>query len=453
MISEPVKVRIAQRLSEKIKTMTTEFGSTPDGSAWCLKALHPSDPMVEVRGIPDKSAVPSTFLNYQTVTRINAPAGTTEDWNFVAQFQPNPVNFGWWTNTDADEIGVGTFYGIPNSQLDGVDLAAKSRMWANTCERWRIAYAGITVHFEGPALSNQGTLAVCQTPYAPRTRTLSAKNVDGAYVTWPDVCFPDGTFAPSWHRGRDYPTFATCESMPNSYVGEAKEGCYIPMKLTKTCQQWLSNSDRVAWSQSMTDVSSNDECIKLPSTATQLGYPHPGLPCAFINSAGTASSGANMPKNGSDIVANLIGRYLSPATALVVECRYGFEIQCEPGSALSPFLRMCPMYDSQAIKTYFAIARELKAAYPADYNDLGKLWDVIKRVASVVGPSLAFVPKIGPLLAGAAGLLSHSGSSRSQRSETDLERDKETVKRAVTQGQARLLSKKIGKQAKRSRGK
>lgn len=423
--------------------MSSSLGSTPDGAAWCLKALHPSDPMVEVRGLPDRSSVPSMFVNYQTTFRIAPPSGSTENWNFVAQLHPNPANFGYWNLISDDGLGIGTFNAIPNAQLAGATIVEKSNTWAAMAERWRLAYFGATVHFDGPALSNQGTLAVCQRPYAPRMRTLAAKNVDGAYVTYPNVCFPDGSWYSSWTRGADYPNFEATAAYPNSYMSEAKEGCYIPLRLTKTCQQWQSVSDRVCWARPVNPPTYVGGCITLPTTAYTMDYPHPGIDGAFFNAAGTASAAAALPKNGSDVVADVCGRNLSVNTGFVVEIRVGFEIQCEPGSTLSPFLKTSPAYDGQAMRSYFAVSRELKDAYPADYNDLGKLWDVIRGACRFLSPVLVGVPKVGPILSGAAAMIGAipSGAKAARiQSAAALDREREVVKDAISHKSGPSLS-------------
>jgi len=88
---------------------------------------------------------------------------------------------------------------------------------------------------------------------------------------------------------------------------------------------------------------------------------------------------------------------------LVFNWRVGFEIQANPSSSLSPYLHLSPAYDPVAIADYFRISRELKDAYPADYNDLGKLWDVIKRVASFALPVISGMGPIGAMIGTAGG--------------------------------------------------
>lgn len=424
--------------------MREEFGSSPDGAAWCLKALHPSDPLVELKGVPDINCVPSTLVNYQSTFRI-ANTEATDTWNFSAQFHPNPVNFGFSVNVHDDGTLAG-FRALPNAQLEGSTLLAKAGSWKAISDRWRLAYFGVTVHCDAPALSNQGTLVVCQKPYEPRERTVSAKNVDNVYVTFPPLVFPDGNY-PVGPVGTDFPNYAAAIAYPNSYMGQARDGCYIPLKLTRTFQDWHSDADMVAWSTS-TSVSGSagdNQAILIPNTSALLSYPHPDLPVTYFNSAGTALTCVPFPRNGSDIVADLCGKNLASSTGFVIEVRAGFEIQALPGTMFSPLLKTPVGYDLKAIEAYALVSRELKDAYPADYNDLGKLWDVIKRVSGYLAPMLSMVPKVGVFLGPAAAALGAQSSS------AQIERAQEDVRRKLSTPQGRnpfLSLKKYKKPSK-----
>jgi hypothetical protein len=108
-------------------------------------------------------------------------------------------------------------------------------------------------------------------------------------------------------------------------------------------------------------------------------------------------------------VAHLSARNLSNQTSFTFHFRIGIEIQLDPSSTLTPQLKLSPPFDPKALDVYFAIARELKDAYPADYNDAGKLWGAIKEALMVIAPPLlaaipggqALVPLVGPALEGA----------------------------------------------------
>jgi hypothetical protein len=144
----------------------------------------------------------------------------------------------------------------------------------------------------------------------------------------------------------------------------------------------------------------------------------------------------------------ICARNLALTTKFTFFVRFGVELQVQPGSTLSPHLRLSPQYDSRALKTYFAIARELKDAYPADYNDWGKLWNVVKGVASSVLP---VVSALGPVGAGvgALGGLAMKGidaataakkkraeaAAQSKNASTVSEGDKEIARKIISQSE------------------
>lgn len=71
----------------------------------------------------------------------------------------------------------------------------------------------------------------------------------------------------------------------------------------------------------------------------------------------------------------------------------GFEYQAQPGSIFTPLLKSPLPADHQALRVMHAISREMKDAYPASYNDFGKLLNVISSAASGLAPMLgSFAP-------------------------------------------------------------
>jgi hypothetical protein len=67
-------------------------------------------------------------------------------------------------------------------------------------------------------------------------------------------------------------------------------------------------------------------------------------------------------------------------------------MQVSPSSTLSPQLKLSPPYDPVALTTYFSVVRELKDAYPADYNTTGKLWGVLKQALNSLDPVISVMP-------------------------------------------------------------
>jgi hypothetical protein len=92
--------------------------------------------------------------------------------------------------------------------------------------------------------------------------------------------------------------------------------------------------------------------------------------------------------------AHICARNLDVTTSFTFYIRMGIEMQVCPGSVLSPQMKLSPPHDQMALDAYFAIARELKDGYPADFNDLGKIWEVISRAGKAVLP---FIGATGPL--------------------------------------------------------
>jgi len=406
----------AQKLTSVISNITQVLGDTATGKSWCAKALHPSDGLVECKGIPDKSAIPSVMINYQSTARLSAPSEATDSWNFAATMLPHPVNFGFAVPIDNDgRTPIGSPVGFLNQQLAGTTHADKMGAFMGQVERWRLAYMGVSVHFDGPALANQGSVVVNQTAYAPRTFCVSGPAAPGAptltEVLRP-VCFNDAYNPSTLYQGPDFPQYDKSASMPNSYTGQIKDGLYIPLKLTRTCQNWRSKSDLVYWSQ--TNNVAFDSSAILPAATSNLQFPHPGLQClAMLN--GSRTGGGETSSFLNDVVAHVCGRNISVNAGLVFTFRVGIEAQVEPGSVLSPYQQVSPMYDSAALKAYFQVARELKDAYPVEYNDKGILWNVITDAARTVSKLLGTSGALGMPYAGAISHLLDQGVGLAER--------------------------------------
>lgn len=140
----------------------------------------------------------------------------------------------------------------------------------------------------------------------------------------------------------------------------------------------------------------------MPNVAVPAGWPYDAsMDSAHYTqgSTGITSQIRCMPCNEN--WAHACFQNMSVGTRLVCYWRVGFELQCHPDSTWSPYLRLSPPYDRSAIEAYFKIARELKDAYPVEYNDKGKLWDIIKKA---IRTALPVVGAMGPFGAMAAGL-------------------------------------------------
>lgn len=366
-----------QQLRVELDRRGVPFGTTPTGADWCIKALHPSDPLTEVRGIPDHSAVPSLLMNYQRTFTLSPAPGAIGTWAFEASLLPHPVNFMFIDSHDS--VNANLEQSVLNNQLVGADHWEKWKSFKALAQRWRLAYASVTVYQDGPDLANQGTLVVAQTPVAPLRTTACALTANSLTVL-PAI---------EAYTAEDYPDFDTSQAMPNAYFGRSKEGAYVPLKLTETCQDWFSERDEVA-SANLTPVVDQDHTGYLLFTNSNQTFPHCTLdPVVYANQLAPFLYGQATSAMLSGNWAHICAKNLATTTSFSFFFRYGIEMQVSPTSTLSPQLKLSPPYDAVALNAYYSIARELKDAYPASYNDLGEMWDVISRGARAALPFIA----------------------------------------------------------------
>jgi len=370
---------MTQRLRTIIDARKMSFGTTPNGADWCIKALHPSDPLTEVRGIPDHSAVPSLVMNYQATVTLSCSPGAVTPWSFDASLLPHPIQFMYLKMTD-NIYPNGYVTDLLNPQIAGATHTAKYSTLIAMAQRWRMAYASVSVYQDGADLANQGTLVVSQPPVCPRVVYPSTQsNVNDCYCGCKGVYF----------NVADEPNFLNSQSMPNAYFNRSREGAYVPLKLTETCQDWVSESDSISPIINGGFGATPDTCSLTLGHAGFANFPYPFPDLApMLHTAGVLHGDATSGfMNGT--WAHISARNLAVSTSYTFFVRMGVEMQVSPNSTLAPQLKLSPAYDRQALDTYFAIARELKDAYPSDHNSLGKIWDVISKALTVVTPALA----------------------------------------------------------------
>lgn len=346
-----------------------------------MKALHPSDPMTEVRGIPDHSALPSLCMNFQSTFTISPEPNAVGTWQFDASLIPHPIAFMAFSRT----TNLGTVNGnLLNSQIDGLTHADKFAAFKKLAQRWRLAYMGATVYQDGPDLANQGTIVVAQPPVQPRRRFISAT------LTIPTIV-EQGAAQAIEYTAEDKPDFTRSQAMPNAYFNRSREGAYVPLKLTETCQDWVSEADEVSHTEFFPSPTGT-AVLNVPTVGITPMFPYFDLAPLWLQTSGAGLTGDATSPTLSGNWAHISARNLSVQTSYSIFVRAGIEMQVSPSSSLSPQLKLSPMYDRQALDTYFAVCRELKDAYPADYNTTGKLWRVISEAVKKIAPSLQLIP-------------------------------------------------------------
>jgi hypothetical protein len=195
--------------------------------------------------------------------------------------------------------------------------------------------------------------------------------------------------------------------MPNSYAGQFKDGVYMPLKLDSNHAVWHDQRDVVLDISGSTMLDTRNIKVDLVAGGITAGL-YPNLERPHCTLAGVFGGGdAHLcPTTGN--LGAICWQGISGSANVKVVVRAGYECQAQPGTPYTSFAKLSPGYDVQAITRYFQISRELKDAYPAEYNDKGKLWDLVKRAAGLLAPGLDMVPyggliKDAGILAGRVG--------------------------------------------------
>lgn len=396
-------------------------------------------------------------MNYQSVYTVSPTAGATGVWALDGQLIPHPLTFGAVSYTDS--VGIHNVEML-NSQVQGASYKLRLQSFLEDFQRWRLAYASVTIYQDGPDLANQGTVVVCQKPLEPPRFNL--------YDGFNGADSADGLHHAFHMEDTDLPSYAASQAMPNAYFGRSREGVYIPLKLTKTHQTWHSHRDLTYQASAaqllpVTTTGYGGQLVLPVSADLETTGQYPFLSLNDVHQAEdavtlrTAIVGDLTSDFCNENWADFSFKNMAVTTSLSFFFRFGFEVQVQPASILSPHLKLSPPSDPVAIETYFRIARELKDAYPADFNDAGKIWDVISSIAKTVAPFLSAVPVVGPVLpsivSGAAGIGDRirqavANSSKPTLGSTMSAGDKETLQAATNPSplpMVRMMAKPVPK--------
>jgi len=328
------------RLALIIKGSGIPLGTSAHGAAWCLAALHPAHPVYGLSSIPDNNCVSSCMVNFKSQYSISAPAGTTNAWSFEAAVLPNVWTWLVTTKTNDAAVPVVSPVNYSNNQI------VSAVNWRNLVTAARLAYLGVTIFVDTPALADQGTLVASQV----QQNWVVNYNTAQPYLS---------TYAAATV------TYDNLINLPGTVSWVAREGAYLPLRLINSNFMWREQ-------------------------ATQFSY------AGVI--VGGAATGAT-PQCLDSLIGVVSIKNLSPLASLRITIRMGVQCQSPPASVYSPFLSSPLPGDSDAIKAYFAVSAQMSDAYPSSYNDWGTLWSVIKKIAGpILKGAIGAIPKVGPAL-------------------------------------------------------
>jgi len=363
-----------------MESIRPTLGNTPAGRDWCIKALHPSDPANQVAGVPDQSAAFSVMANYQQTNNIGSLSGFQGPWSCqIYVFNDPTVHACFYAADSAGAVAAGC---IVNQQWGNTVSAATDAFIAQN-EAWRGVYYGCTVQLDCTSLTNQGTVAACQSIAKPID--LGHVNYAGSTpTTYPRVVrFQDA----------DTPEYVQALQMPDCYIGKAVDGVYLPLRLDENHQRWHTISEDYSMDATSTNWTISGRQI-VPALATMgVSGLYPNLANAYFT---TVWNGDVHLLPCSKFVGTIAFENLHEDAALRLIFRSGYELMVQPGTIQTPFQKPSIEHDPEATDAYFAIRRKMKDAFPASYNDEGKLWSVIKSVAGALSPLVGAIPYIGP---------------------------------------------------------
>jgi hypothetical protein len=259
-------------------------------------------------------------------------------------------------------------------------------------------YTGITVDLDASALHDSGSVVAGQYPLAIQTHNYSYAIPEAGSVV--NCHMMDTNFLVNFPG-------AHIAQLPGAFMGLAKDGCYMPLKLDAEAR-WIPTT--------------RCEGVLL---ANQSIATDPTIDSLRQRALGTAAigGGATFPfYGGLGVVHDLVPAYvddhllqgdivvpfqqlnmgliyfynLNPAASLTIKVRWGVEMRVDPTSILAPALQPSAIHDVVAMRAYSDVAGGLPWAYPSDYNANGKILEVIGKVWNVLKPTIAGVLRMIP---------------------------------------------------------
>lgn len=425
--------------------MGVNHGLTPEGVKWILKALHPASSM-EYASIPDSSYFKTARSELRGQSIITAPGdvGTAWDlfiWRFPYDSSPvyacsqnaatgppiigdltttvmtvNPLQpISSSTITTSSGPQTATFFATlasGSAKDTGVGVAGSIAFLEPTggYESFRHSYASMTCYMTASSLNDQGTVFAAQS--AP-------DYVLGS--TFLNV-LTGGSTAAQVQQAMSFVSMPYDEDdmalkNPRYYTAPARDGCYIPLRLSGPTQPFSRRTFASVATGSVPgsgvvsglDVLTTSVSGSLFVSSFPVGYRVSALDTTdFAATGGVGSLGTFPGRNGTinDLnafvdnshVSLVIFRGLSPSASITVKYIAGMEFEVDTDSPMRQFVTVPPRYDPRAIELYYRIVQEMPDVYPASWNSLGTILAAITSVASRVLPFLKPI-----LIAGASG--------------------------------------------------
>jgi len=413
------------QVQEKMK----RYGLSDASRSWVLKALDPAA-VGSASGIPDSSACCVMRPEYTVQASIPTPPGTTTStWDCYMYVPPGDVNALVWaaapSPADFSSLGAPLNAAFGNIQLQpdvnipgpnfitvsssGSLAYQQSGMYspATLPATFRTQFRSVTVELSAPAVADQGDVYAAQYPLEIRSSILTLTPLLLAPSGFPYCYIADAVPLPMFE------TDLTLSSrMP--YVGRARDGVYMPIRLMGPSQPFADTS----YDGGVGQWKTGPGFAALPIVSANIPIPRALIPIqsdsgspsqeSWVSTGirgvvlGLASFDTGYDNSGVGVIiwrglsASSVGGGL-PGATLMVKVVVGLEVCPRPTTPDRIYMKPPAIYDPRAIEVYYAVMSEMAPCYPARYNSLALLLPVISRVLSVLG---------GPLLAAGKAVVS-----------------------------------------------
>lgn len=368
-------------LADKLRLKDLPLATTPGGKNFVLKALHPSEHTIKSARVPGGNELSVALCSDQVYTFPITHANSGMD----ILLTPNviiPASCKLWSDGDPEK-----HYNMYNAAFGGTVVenpnsgpaSAMIFQLSGLIRQYRITAQSVTVELIAPTLTDQGTITAFQGVNPPLTGNLSTFVVDGsnpitaARVGQDILVYPELPDSSSGILGS------------SAYTSKARDGCYMPLKLQKF--KWYNFSDRAIF-MSWPGVDPVSDIPYALNCTNALDYPYYEARGNLVAWKGLPS----MPKLCGDTYGKIVVAGLAAGVSLRIRVRQVIEIVVPPGTTYAPLVEVSLPPDELALRMYKEISARMMDAYPASYNDLGKLFSTIKGMAQKI------LPFVDPLL-------------------------------------------------------
>lgn len=366
-------------------------GLSDTGRAWVEHYLHPPGRTPEMmRGYPDRALGATSKPYDRWDTPIAAPSDATDNWNCLCILLNNPSVPALILASKDLNFGTATWKPVycPYFAAGRVPFQAGLNNFANIHSHTRTIARSCTAYLNAPSLEDQGMIFTTQTHFSEFAHVITqpastgAGLVKGQYIDLDSLLGPDGDI-----------TEKIMAASPSSSSRLARDGAFMPLALSEDSNDYepvLPEQSLFAFVENRTGTPktwyfSPNGVVDDPTAAT------------------------NMP-TGNDHMNMGIILFTGISTKATVDFKMvqSVETRSPAGSQMVYYATPSANPDMAALDAAAMIRNTYPDSFPSSYNDLGGIFNILKKIASpildVIGSPLmdllpAALPEAAPFIA------------------------------------------------------